>query len=69
MIQQQLTRSIAAGLREQPADSGHRPLGDHPAFRRIQCLRELDEHWDPTQVRLLSPPPDLITQTLIKLRQ
>lgn len=69
MIQRQLTRSIAAVMRAQPVDFGRRPLRDPPVFRRIQCLQELDEHWDPTQVRLLCPPPDLITPILIKLRQ
>lgn len=68
-IWRHLTRSIEDGMWEQPAGFVHRPLGDPLSFRRINCLQELDEQWTRDQVRLLSPPPDLITPTLIKLRQ
>lgn len=68
-IRQQLTRSIADGMKARGAEFVRRPLGDHPVFHRLQCLRELDERWERNETRLLCPPPDLIVPTLIKLRQ
>lgn len=47
----------------------YRPLGDHPVSSRRQAMEELDQPWSRGQVRLLSPPTDLITPTIVKLRQ
>lgn len=68
-IRRQLRRSVVDGM-EAPIDSfPYRPLGEHPVFRRRQAWTELNSKWDRQTVRLLCPPVDLITPTLIKLRQ
>ena len=41
-IRQRLLRSVANGMRAPDSAFANRPLGEHPIFRRRQCLQELD---------------------------
>lgn len=67
-IQRQVRLSVQAGM-QAPVDSfPFRPLGEHPRFLRQQAYTELAAEWDPSEVRMLCPPVDLLSATVRKLR-
>lgn len=68
-MKQQLLRSIRDGIQAPEGTLRERPLGEHPVFNRHQCLHDLNDNWNPNELRLLCPPVDLITPVLVKLRQ
>lgn len=68
-IRRHVRRSVMDGMRA-PIDAfPFRPVGEHPVFLRRQAFKELSEDWSKEDVRLLCPPVELITPTLLKLQQ
>lgn len=68
-IRRQLRGLVSDGMEVPVNEFPYCPLGEHQVFLCRQELAWLEDAWHKEQVRMIYPTVELITPTLIKLRQ
>ena len=63
-----LVRSVLDGLRMGAPLRYPRTLGSHPVYARRHAFEELQRQWNPKEIQVLYPPPDLAMATVRRLQ-
>lgn len=67
-VSKMLVRSVLDGLSLEAPMRFPRTLGSHPVYARRHAFEDLQRHWNPHEIQVLFPPPDLAMATVRRLR-
>lgn len=66
-VARKLVRSVLDGLKVGAPLRYPRTLGSHPVYARRHAFEELQRQWNPNEIQVLYPPPDLAMATVRRL--